>query len=108
MTPLGKPETASCVLPVNPYSGLKRIEAEADDPWPRFKDALVDKVNVGTKTASGKLVLSFSDPEVPVTMTVLAPSLAELLAVNVSRVYPVAGLGANDAVTPLGNPEIAS
>ena len=30
---------------------------------------------------------------------------AELLAVNVSVLVEVVGLGANEAVTPLGNPE---
>ena len=34
-----------------------------------------------------------------------ANPLAELLEVNVSRLLPVVGLGVNDAVTPLGNPD---
>lgn len=44
-------------------------------------------------------------PDVPVTVTVYCPRLAVLLAINVSVLLPVVGFGANDAVTPLGNPE---
>lgn len=44
-------------------------------------------------------------PEVPVTVTVRCPMLAELLAVSVSVLLPVVGFGAMDAVTPLGRPD---
>lgn len=43
----------------------------------------------------------------PVTVIMLEPSTAELLAVNVSTVLLVVGFGENDAVTPLGSPETA-
>jgi hypothetical protein len=45
---------------------------------------------------------------VPVTVTVLCPMVAELVAVNVSVLFPVVGLGENDAVTPLGRPDAES
>jgi hypothetical protein len=38
-------------------------------------------------------------------VTVLVPLVAELLAVNVSVLVPVAGFGLKDAVTPLPSPE---
>ena len=44
-------------------------------------------------------------PEVPVTVIVLVPVVAVLLAVNVSTLLDVVGLTPNDAVTPLGRPE---
>ena len=46
-------------------------------------------------------------PEVPVITSVYCPSAAVLLAVNVSVLDPVVGLGENEAVTPLGRPETA-
>lgn len=45
-----------------------------------------------------------SEPETPVTVTVFVPVVAMLLAVNVSVLAPVAGLGLNEAVTPLASP----
>lgn len=44
-------------------------------------------------------------PEVPVMVTVAAPVVAVLLAVSVKVLVELAGLGLNDAVTPLGRPE---
>ena len=40
-------------------------------------------------------------------VTVAAPAVAVLLAVNVSTLVPVVGLVPNAAVTPLGNPDAA-
>lgn len=45
-----------------------------------------------------------NEPETPVTVTVLVPVVAVLLAVNVSVLVPVAGFGLNAAVTPLPSP----
>jgi hypothetical protein len=44
-------------------------------------------------------------PEVPVMVTVAVPVVAVLLAASVNVLVAVAGLGLNDAVTPLGSPE---
>src|SRR5580700_1189371 len=60
------------------------------------------------------VVLCTSDPEVPVTVTVLVPDGAEADAVKVKvEVAPpfaggVTGLGEKAAVTPLGSPEALS
>lgn len=43
-------------------------------------------------------------PETPVMVTVRVPVVAVLLAVSVSVLVPVAGLGLNEAVTPLPKP----
>ena len=54
------------------------------------------------------VVLEVAEPEVPVMITLYWPRLAVLLAVNVSRLEPVAvGFGEKDAVTPLGRPVTA-
>jgi hypothetical protein len=44
-------------------------------------------------------------PEVPVIVTVAAPTVAELLAVSVTVLVLVVLAGLKVAVTPLGNPE---
>jgi hypothetical protein len=47
-------------------------------------------------------------PEVPVTVTVVGPpTVADALAVSVSRLVPVVGFVPKPAVTPLGRPEAA-
>lgn len=46
-------------------------------------------------------------PEVPVTATVAAPTVAVLLAVKVNTLAPVVGLEENAAVTPVGRPDAA-
>jgi hypothetical protein len=50
------------------------------------------------------VVVWLREPETPVMVTVLVPVVAELLAVNVSVLVPVAGFGLKAAVTPLPKP----
>lgn len=45
-------------------------------------------------------------PEVPVIVSGHCPVAAEPVAVMISELYPVVGFGENDAVTPLGRPEM--
>jgi hypothetical protein len=52
-----------------------------------------------------KFVLAICEPDVPVMVTVYCPRAAALLAVNVSVLLAVVGLGEKDPVTPLGSPE---
>ena len=67
---------------------------------------LAESVKVGTTTPREKVVVAVRLPEVPVMVTLYCPTAAELLAVSVSVVlYPVAGFGEKDAVTPLGKPD---
>jgi len=47
-------------------------------------------------------------PEVPVTVTVVVPVVAVLLAVKVRTLVDVVGLVPNEAVTPLGRAELES
>ena len=46
-------------------------------------------------------------PEVPVMVTIAFPGVAVLLVTSVNVLFPVEGLGENDAVTPLGSPDAA-
>ena len=62
----------------------------------------------GSVTVKAMVVVADKLPEVPVMVTVAVPVAAELLAVSVSTLVPVAGLVPNCAVTPLGRPEAAS
>ena len=72
----------------------------------------VDSVGASVKlggrlTVSAIVVDAVRLPEVPVMVTVAAPAVAVLLAVNVTPLDPVVGLVAKLAVTPLGKPVAA-
>lgn len=54
------------------------------------------------------VVVWLSEPEVPVTVMVLVPVVAVLLAVKVSTLVDVVGFVPNEAVTPLGKAEFDS
>jgi hypothetical protein len=55
-------------------------------------------------TVRATVVLAVTAPDVPVTVTVVLPAGAELLAVNVSRADVLVVLVSNAPVTPAGNP----
>jgi len=59
-------------------------------------------------TVKAMVVLAVRLPEVPLMVIVAEPTVAELLAVSVSTLLPLAGLVANAAVTPVGKPDAAS
>jgi hypothetical protein len=51
------------------------------------------------------VVVAVRLPEVPVTVNVVVPGVAELLTASVSTLLPDVGFVPQDAVTPLGRPE---
>ena len=51
------------------------------------------------------MVVAVRLPEVPVTVNVVVPGVAELLTASVSTLLPDVGFVPQDAVTPLGRPE---
>jgi hypothetical protein len=59
----------------------------------------------GGVTVRVMVVVCVKVPDVPVTVAVTVPTVAELLAASVIVLVVVAGLGLNNAVTPLGRPE---
>lgn len=62
------------------------------------------KLGVELVTESAMVVFAVVLPEVPVMVTVAAPTVAVLLAVSVSTLELEDDAGLNDAVTPLGIP----
>jgi hypothetical protein len=61
-------------------------------------------VNFGGETTRKIGCAAVSVPEVPVTVIVNEPVVAVLVVVRVSRLVPVVGFGAKEAVTPFGRP----
>ncbi len=57
---------------------------------------------------SDTVVVWVNDPDVPVTVMVLVPVVAVLVAVKVRTLVDVVGLVPNEAVTPLGRVELDS
>jgi hypothetical protein len=108
VTPLGNPEAVRATLPVNPPLGLTVIVAgELLLPCVTLNDpGAADKLKFcGGFTVRLMLVVCTVLPDVPVTVIVAGPVVAELLAVNVSVLVLVVVAGLNAAVSPLGNPE---
>jgi hypothetical protein len=65
----------------------------------------IDKVKVGIGvTVRAMVVVALRLPEIPLTVMVNFPSVAELLASRVSTLVEVAGFRLKEAVTPVGNP----
>jgi len=106
VTPLGKPEAERVTRPT---SGLIMIVLTPLLPCATVNVlGLADRAKVAF-TVTLIAVVCVALPEVPVIVTVAVPVFAVALAVRVSvLLLPVAGLGLNPAVTPLGNPEAES
>ena len=107
VTPAGKPVTARFTLPVNPYCGYTETYDVPVVPWPRDILLPAETVKPGANTPSVSVVVTVCEPDVPVTVSVDVPGVAELLAISVSTLIPVVGFGEKDAVTPLGRPVTA-
>jgi hypothetical protein len=64
-----------------------------------------ERAKSGTAVTVREIVVGLAKmPDVPVIVTVTVPVVAVPLAVSVNVLEAVAGLGLNDAVTPLGRP----
>ncbi len=111
VTPLGNPDAASATLPMNPPTSATVIVSVALLPCRTDRvDADGASVKLGgvlAMTVRATVVVSVMEPEVPVMVTVDVSTVAELLAVSVRTLDPVAGFVPNAAVTPLGNPDAA-
>jgi hypothetical protein len=66
-----------------------------------------ESVKVGAYTLRVRVVVAVRLPEVPVTVSVLVPRPAVLLAVKISVLVFVVGFGVKLAVTPWGKPDTA-
>jgi len=112
VTPLGRPETASVTLPVNPPVSVTVMVSAPVPLWSidRFAgeaESVKPPVFDGPMVSAIVVVAGVNAPEVPVMVIVEFPRVAEALAAKVSTLDPVVGFVANVAVTPLGNPDAA-
>ena len=111
VTPLGRPVAENVTLLANPPTPITETVLAPLLPWATDRaDGEEESAKLGGGiTVRAMVVDVFRLPEVPVMLTVTGPARAAvLLAVSVSTLELVAGLGVKDAVTPLGRPEIAS
>src|SRR5260370_5273463 len=110
VTPLGKPDAARLTLPVNPFWSVTVMVLVPPEPLGLIVKLLgaADRVKSGGPvTVRVMVVVAVRLPEVPVTVTVAVPAVAELLAVSDRTLVVVGLVGVKDAVTPLGSPEAA-
>ena len=112
VTPLGRVEVESVTDPVKPFEGVTVIVLLPLVPCFTVKlvgEAESEKLGAaGAAMVSEMLVVWVSVPETPVTVTVLVPVVAVLLALKVRTLDPVVGFVPNVAVTPLGRAEVES
>lgn len=109
VTPLGRPVADKVTFPLKPLFGVMVRVSVALAPCTTLTvaaEACIVKAG-GAVTVRVIAAVAFRLPEVPVTVTVVAPNAALALAVKVN-VLAVAVLdGLNPAVTPLGKPAMA-
>jgi hypothetical protein len=110
VTPLGKVEVERETLPLNPPVSLMVMVLVA---WPPSETITLfgeaESENDGPPlelTVRLTVVVLVKLPDVPVIVIVTVPVVAEPLAVKVSKLVLVVGLGLKYAVTPLGSVEI--
>lgn len=110
LTPDGNVEVESVTLPLKPFCGATEtvvVPLPACTMLTLFGEA--DSAKLGGATAftvRATVVVAVRVPDVPVTVTVAGPVVAELLAVNVNVLLPVAGFGLKAAVTPFGSADV--
>jgi hypothetical protein len=109
VTPLGIPDAVRVTAPVNPPTSVTLMVSVP----PAFREIVKDVVDgaiVKLPVPEGLTVRviavdTIRVPDTAVTVTVDVPAAAVALAVRVSTVLPVAGLGENAAVTLEGKPD---
>jgi hypothetical protein len=108
VTPFGSPAAARLTLPLKPFCGLTVSVLTPLYPWPMLRlpgDA--ERLKLGAVIVRLMLAVLLKVPEVPVTVTVPVPGVAEPAATNVRIFVPAVLAGVNDAVTPFGSPDAA-
>src|SRR5580704_13710700 len=104
ITPGGKPETVRLIFPVKPFKGVTEITLFTLVPLGMLTAPGEKRVKFGTATIRVKVVVLLRVPDVPVTVTVDVPDVAELPAARVMEVPTALLAGLNVAVTPCGKP----
>jgi hypothetical protein len=108
VTPLGRPDADKLTLPLKPFCGVIVMVLAPLAPCASVKlfgDAERAKFGGGV-TVREMVVICESTPDVPVMVTVTVPSADVALAVSVNVLVLAVLLGLNDAVTPLGRPDV--
>lgn len=109
VTPLGIPDAVRVTGPENPPTSVtlivsvppaSKLIVNEDAEGARVKLPVPEELIVKVK-----VVETTSVPETPVTVTIDVPLTAAVLAVSVSTLPLVAGLGAKAPVTPAGRPD---
>ena len=111
VTPVGNPDATRVTLPANGLTSVTVIVSVPLAPCAIDKvaaDGASVKLPVEAETTVKAIVVVLVIvPEVPVIVTVDAPTVAVALAVKVSTLLPVVGLVPKATVTPVGKPEAA-
>jgi hypothetical protein len=113
VTPVGKPFTATAIVPLKPPIAVPLsvtsplvpcVRARVPGAAASVKSAV--EMGVVATTVSATEVLVLSIPDAPYTLTVVVPSTASADAVSVKVVLePMVSVAVTgDAVTPLGSP----
>src|SRR5712692_683600 len=109
VTPFRRPEADKLTLLLKPFCGVTVIVLVPFAPCVMVKllgDAASVKFAGGAGFTVREITAEFVKlPDVPVMVTVAAPVVAVLLTASAKVLVAVAGLGLNEAVTPLGRPE---
>ena len=110
LTPLGRVEVDNVTLPVKPPVSVTVIVSVAVAPCVTLTDVgdadSVKPLVVDGFTVSVIGVDAVVEPLVPVMVTVDAPVVAVLVAVNVATLLPVVGLVLQETLMPLGSVDV--
>jgi len=106
VTPDGRPDAASAIVPVNPFKAVMAMLLAALEPWLMLKLAgVAARMKFGCGTiVSAMATLPVRLPDMPVIVTVAGPVAAFAAALNVAVLLRADEVGLNVAVTPEGKP----
>ena len=106
VTPFGRPDTVKLTLPLKPFCGPTARVLTPLFPCARLRLlGNAERLKFGVVITRLIVAVWLKLPEVPVTVLIAVPAVAELLATMVRVLAPVVLAGLNDAVTPFGRPD---